>query len=117
MLGFFILLIVLFFFIIPAIRVGLTVHRVNKRTRQFFDNAMHNAANPHKPKERKPGWSKPEPHEKVYKPADGEYVEWEEVKITRTETSQTTDSNGYTHLQVDSQVIDVEWEEVNPTKK
>lgn len=120
MLGFFILLIVIFFFVIPAIRVAVTVHRVRKRTRQFFDNARQAAeggANRSSTKERKPGWSEPTPHNKVYRPADGEYVEWEEVTITHTETSQTTDNQGNTHLRVDSQVIDVEWEDVNTGKK
>ncbi|MDE7412049.1 MAG: DUF4834 family protein [Paramuribaculum sp.] len=121
MLGFLLILFIIFI-LIPIIRTALTMNRIRRQAREFFNNARQTAdagANRSRTKERKPGWSKPSPRKKVYRQADGEYVDWEEVSISETQTSytSTTDSNGYTEIKADTQVTDVEWEEINVTDK
>lgn len=101
----------------PAIRTILALRRAQKQAQQAFSQARR-AAQEESRRNRPGGWSAGEagsapqqqPRRKKIDPSVGEYVEWEEVKVSST----TTDSSGKsTRTTVtEEQITDVEWEEL-----
>lgn len=63
-------------------------------------------------KHRKAGWQRAQ-HAKKITPDEGEYVEYEEVKISidTTETDGRTTTETHTEI-IDQQIVDVEWEDL-----
>lgn len=54
---------------------------------------------------------KPEPRKKKIDPNVGEYVAFEEIKASTTVT-ESTESDGSTRIEVESQIEDAVWEEI-----
>lgn len=73
---------------------------------QQFDRAAGHTASP---RERKGGWSNPLKRRKKIDPAVGEYVRFTE---TATTVTAETDSEHKTEIHAESQITDVEWEEL-----
>lgn len=64
------------------------------------------------------GWSYPTPKKKKIDPEDGEYIKYQEVKITVTQTSDKAAAsrqeapNASRSYTVEEQITDVTWEEI-----
>lgn len=111
--GTFLLILIVCFVVIPLFRAWLAVHRLRNQARESFRQA--NAEAERHRRERRPGgWSRSRNTQsnKKYAPSDGEYVEWEELKVESSSTTFSSDPNGQTTIETESQVADVEWEEI-----
>lgn len=99
----FFLLLLLFFIVIPALRVMWRISQIRSafKKQQQRANDMFNRA-------RQP---KPEPRKKKIDPNVGEYVAFEEIKASTTVT-ESTESDGSTRIEVESQIEDAVWEEI-----
>lgn len=99
----FFLLLLLFFIVIPALRVMWRISQIRSafKKQQQRANDMFNRA-------RQP---KPEPRKKKIDPNVGEYVAFEEIK-TSTTVHETTEADGSTRIKVESQIEDAVWEEI-----
>lgn len=94
---------IIFFVVIPAVRVYMTVRRAQKQAREFFDrgsnyNSKQNRRNPHQHQ-----------REKKIDPDVGEYVDFEEI------ASYSDPSSSYAEkvdFKAESQIEDAEWEDV-----
>lgn len=108
--GTFLFLLLLFFVIIPLIKVGWRIwqaQRTFSRMQQQMHDTMYGG--------RRPGagtaTATPKRRKKKIDPEMGEYVAFEEV---RAEASQTTETNagGTGSFRTESQVEDAVWEEI-----
>lgn len=99
----------IFFVVIPIFRVGAAIYRARRQARQFFDNFGRNGAGA--PADETA--AAPKPKKKKIDPADGEYVQFEEIESTTTVDSKT-DSAGHTTTTVETeqQIVDIEWEDI-----
>lgn len=104
---FFILLILFVWFILlPALKVYRAYSNLRKQARDFFGgNPRTDKQTPHGDPSRAP-----KPKRKKIDPNIGEYVEFEEITVSTTSTSE----NGHTttNYRRESQVTDVEWEDI-----
>lgn len=106
----YIFLIILAVWIVPRIVRGyLFVHRIRKQARSMYEQ-MYNTAGPQpgNPTKRRPGWSAPAPRRKKIDPEIGEYVKFQEIAVTETDTARSEDTT-YT---VEQQVSDAVWEDI-----
>ncbi len=105
-----ILIILAIYILPPLIRGILTINRFRRSTRQAYE-AMYGNRN-RRPQERKAGWSgKPSDKKKKIGKDVGEYISFEEITVTETE-STVSDNAGNTFTEVEQQITDVEWEDV-----
>lgn len=104
MFGTFLLLLLIFFVVIPLCKIGWRVwnlHRQWQRATQGMRDAYAAAQNAAKKA------AKPKKKKKI-DPSVGEYVAFEEVKTTATYTSTSTG----TTFRAESQIEDAVWEEI-----
>lgn len=101
---FLLLVLVMYFIIVPIIKALLMVQRLKNQARDMFnratgrstgDSSNHNNSQPQHPR-------------KKIDPGIGEYVEFEEIEVT----SQTQNDNGNVSYRTENQITDVEWEDV-----
>ncbi len=114
--GFFGLLLLIFFIwfvLMPLIRVFTTAHRAQKTFRQAT-SAFQQAQQGPQPRQRRAGWTRPEPRRKHIDPEVGEYVKFQERELTEEELRQRQDgSTTYTRTTYsESQIEDAEWEDI-----
>lgn len=109
------LLILLFFFVIwPAIKRIWRVwclHTVRKQAGNIFEQAFGGANYPEpETRRRRAGWSKAtQVHKKI--PHDvGEYIQYEDVECSSTIYTNTDNTTTYTSTE--TQITDVEWEDI-----
>lgn len=112
--GFLIALLVIFVvlpWVIKQIFPWLLKRHLRKRFGNIFDQQM-----PHggydEPEERKGGWSAPPPRKKKIDPETGEYVKFQEVKVEATLSETDADGTRSSHIQVEEQIVDIDWEEI-----
>lgn len=107
------LLFILFivFIVVPIVRVMLTIYRARRQTRRFFDQFRTAAGGGASQQQKRPGDARQQPRrpKKKIDPSVGEYVAFEEIKSTVSE-SDADASAAYT--EVEQQVEDVEWEDI-----
>lgn len=100
--GTFILLILIFFVIIPLLRGIVAVYRARRAARKFFDQFRNPAAGSQSAPEQ------PRPKAKKINPEYGEFVAFEELPA-----DGTPDNTGHTRdVRPEPQVVDVEWEDI-----
>ncbi|MDE6642860.1 MAG: hypothetical protein K2K27_02020 [Muribaculaceae bacterium] len=100
----FLFLAFLFYFIIlPIIKGMMFVSKVRNQTRDMFNQATGRGSG------KKQNNSQPQPKQKKIDPNVGEYVEFEEIEVTATDSSGNTTHVNY---QKETQITDVEWEEI-----
>lgn len=104
------LLLFLFFIVIPLVRVTWFLYKARRQARRFFDSMSSGASG----KGRRSSEPERPVHRKKIDPSVGEYIDFEEVTVTKTST--TTDASGKTTTTTstvtESQITDVEWEEI-----
>lgn len=117
----------LLFLFWPVIKAMLAINKARNQARQMYEQAQR-AADDEARRRRPGGWSAPSGHTrhrprhtgKKINPDDGEYVEWEDIKVSSSTYSSTTDTkngNGRTRFTAEEQVVDVEWEDLPPKNK
>ncbi|MDE5573240.1 MAG: DUF4834 family protein [Muribaculaceae bacterium] len=107
---FFLLLLGIFVWVIviPIIKGVMLVNRVRNNARDMFNRATGRSNNG---SQGKTGGNESVKRKKIDSSV-GEYVEFEEIQVTQTET-QTTADGGQTTYKAESQIVDVEWEEIS----
>ena len=111
--GPFILLLLIFFVVIPVCKLlwrGWQFHRrwkdatANLRDAyaRAYGDRTRSGRQSHQPKRKK----------KKIDPNVGEYVAFEEIHVSQTTTSQAGDTHGNTSFRAESQVEDAVWEDV-----
>lgn len=104
--GTFLLLLVLFFLVVPLIKSMAAIYRARKAARRFFEQFRQDPASS---SSQNRGSYRPEPQRprKKINPDDGEFVQFEDLPADsgsdRTTVSETI---------VEQQVVDVEWEDI-----
>lgn len=103
------------FIVIPLIRAlwaGYKLRRKMKNAFRDFQEQMHQQAQHQE--SRSGGWQNHTPQDKKkFDRSQGEYVEWEDVKITETTTPPPiNDSRSSANIEKESQISDAEWEEI-----
>lgn len=113
--GTFLLLLFIFFFVIPLVRGVYTVYVMRKKMRDAM-NSMYEAqqaqARSREPQQRRAGWTaSPVRRRKKIDPAVGEYVKFEEITVVTAETRSESDSSRR-NFTPEPQVSDADWEDV-----
>ena len=115
------LIIILIFGLIYIFRHSITLWLINKATRnaqnqfsQMFEQQFGNMgfAADDTPPERKAGWDKPRQRKKKYAATDGEAVSFQEITVEHTETHTADYSSTSTHIEIEQQIVDAEWEDI-----
>lgn len=109
-----ILAFIIIFFVWPAAKLAYKVKRANDQAREQFEEMRREAER--RTRQNRPGGWHTDHHtpKKKYSSTEGEYVEWEEVKVsTETTTQSSTDHT----TRVEQQITDVEWEDIKITKE
>lgn len=96
-----------------------TVRKLQQHANDMFDQFSgaqtgHDTRQSSSSRQRQSGWNYAKPAKKIYRD-EGEYVEWEDVKTTVSET-KAADSTYKTYgpTSVDEQqIVDAEWEDIN----
>lgn len=103
---FFLFIFIILPVIITLVRAAFLVHRARKGIRDAFrgtnnaDNSEQSADTPRRSKK--------------IDPDEGEYVAFEEISVTATETSENGRSG--TRYTVEQQIVDAEWEDIPDNK-
>lgn len=106
--GLILLILFLWFVLRPVLRFFLTVRRIQSEARRAAGQERQGEP---KPRERKAGWTPPAARRKKFGSDIGEYVEYEEITATSTPpATKQAESGG--HTRVESQIVDVEWEDI-----
>lgn len=117
--GTFLLLLFIFFIVIPLVRVMWTVNSMRRKARkameQMADRQKREARR--RESERRPGgWSPARSTEKIFSKSDGEYVEFEEVSVTVESERAAADEPPHRRMRkgasMEQRIIDVEWEDI-----
>ena len=98
------------------------VRKFNNRTRDIFEQfSRQSGANSQtqtdQPRRNKTGWDRPATEKKIAR-EEGEYIEYEEISVSRTETTVSTDLDGNqtetetTTTVTEERITDVEWEDL-----
>lgn len=111
--GLLLLLILIWFVVVPLLRVASAVNKARKTFRQA-QHVYERAQRGESPFERKAGWSQPHPRRKRIDPSVGEYVKFQEIRLTAEELRERSDGTAeYTRsTYAESQVEDAEWEDI-----
>lgn len=110
-------------FLYKAVRFILRGVRQYKQTRNAWEDFYRQATG--QDFTRKKGKAKtakdsdtPAPRRKIFSREDGEYVEFEDIIVSETETTSSTSSDGKTYEKTtrttvtESQIVDAEWEDI-----
>ena len=117
--GTFLLLLFIFFIVIPLGRVIWTVSSMRRKARKAMEQMaerQQREARRREAERRPAGWSSARSTEKIFSKADGEYVDYEEVTVS-VETEQTasyepTNRRMRRGATMEQRIIDVEWEDI-----
>lgn len=110
--GFLLLILFIWFIVVPLLKVASLVNRARKGMRQGA-RGFQRTDNPDEPTPRKGGWSAPRRKRKRIDPSVGEYVNFQEIKLSSDEIEQRNRDNNRTRTTVtESQVEDAEWTEI-----
>lgn len=86
----------------------MTVRRLQNEARRAAGQGRRGEP---EPRERKAGWATPAARRKKFGRDIGEYVEYEEVATNPTPpATKRAENGGYTRCE--SQIVDVEWEDI-----
>ncbi len=110
--GFLLLILFIWFIVVPLLKVASFVNRARKTMRQGA-RGFQRTDNPDEPTPRKGGWSAPRRHRKRIDPSVGEYVNFQEIQLTPAEIEQRSRDNTRTRTtHAESQIEDAEWTEI-----
>lgn len=115
--GTFLLALFIIFIVIPLCRVAWTIYKLRRDTRKAFNqfqSGMNNQSRERQRENRPAGWQTPHKEKKIDR-SQGEYIEYEEISVT--ESSTTTTSDGETtgtieETETNRRIVDVEWEDI-----
>lgn len=120
--GAFLLILFILFVVVPLLRGAWTIYKLRRQARRAFE-AMHReneSERRRRESENRPaGWQQAEGRRKIISKNEGEYVEWEEVEVTEETTTASSDqaqSRRRTRTVGEQRIVDVEWEDVKPSK-
>lgn len=111
--GTFLLLLFIFFFVVPVVRVAYTVYKVRKKMRDAM-NGIYGAQqnqNSGGRQQRKAGWSTPDARAKKIGKDVGDYVAFEDLPAESGagNTASTSERNG---IATEQQITDADWEDL-----
>lgn len=110
--GLLLLILFIWFIVVPLLKVASFVNRARKGMRQGT-RGFQSTGSPDEPTPRKGGWSAPRRHRKRIDPSVGEYVNFQEIRLTPAEIEQRSRNNARTSTTpAESQVEDAEWTEI-----
>lgn len=100
--GTFLLLLILFFVVMPLVRGMLALYRARRAARKYFEQFRRNAGN-----QQQNTGPQPRKARKKINPEDGEFVSFEEIP-----GKNDSDNKKQTKVTVEQQIVDVEWEDL-----
>lgn len=110
----FLLLLFIFFFVLPVVRLAYAMYKVRKQVRDTM-NGMYNAQQKrdaaNQQQQRKAGWSTPDARAKKIGEDVGDYVAFEELP-TDSASAKTESGRVNSNIATESQIIDADWEDV-----
>ncbi|MDE6267656.1 MAG: DUF4834 family protein [Muribaculaceae bacterium] len=101
-----------YYVILPVVRGLMQLNRMRSNARDFF-NSMNQQAAGARSRDSQP--QQPAPKKKKIDPSVGEYVDYEEITVEQTTVNATTTTDGSsssTSIDVEQQIVDVEWEDI-----
>lgn len=101
--GTFLLLLLIFFVIVPLVRGAVAVYRARRAARKFFDQFRNPGA-----ESRSAAPEQPQPKAKKINPEDGEFVAFEDLPVYGSSEQESCAAD----VKPESQVVDVEWEDI-----
>lgn len=102
----FLLLVLLFIILKPLIRVIWTVWKAMRQVKNMNADASRQQSH-------RPGNNRPRRKKKIFQRDEGEYVDFEEIEVTETRSTDTAGNRRYTGSRpADSRVTDAEWEDI-----
>lgn len=110
------LLLLILFVLWPIVRFLYAIWKVRSSYNATVNEARQ-AAREAEAASRPAGWSAPRAQKsKIYSPSEGEYVEWEEVSASETETTTDPDGNTTTRhtstTYTSERITDADWEDL-----
>ncbi len=109
--GTILLILLIWFIIIPIARVLWAGRKVYRQYKKAAEQAAGQTSNPYHQK-RKGGWGKHQHQKKKFDKNVGEYVDFEEINAPQPHYSATSDNTQAPHSSRESQIEDAEWEEI-----
>lgn len=108
----FLLLLLIFFVIIPIVRTMVTILRARRSARQFFEQFTGNAHSGRQRRTEPRHTPEPEyqPQQKKIDPDEGEFVAFEDLPAEPDRSSDDKPKTG-TDI-IEPQIVDAEWEEI-----
>lgn len=110
--GTFLLLVFIFFIVIPGLRIAFTLYKMRRKVRDAMEQmygAQQQASGHGAQQKRKAGWSAPgKPRKKIGKDV-GEYVRFEELPAT---TSSDATGTEHPYTGTEPQITDADWEDI-----
>ena len=101
------LLLLIFFVIIPLVRASMAIYRARRAARKFFDQFRQPSAGGAAAKSPEPG--QPKAKSKKINPEDGEFVSFEDLPADASAQENTIE---YQSVTIEQQIVDVEWEDI-----
>lgn len=110
------LLILLFFVILPLLRGAIAVYRAQRQAREMFNmfTGRGQSSGGHSNAGNRQADTASRQKKKKIDPSVGEYVEFEEIHTTATASSQSGRST--TTTEIEQQIVDAEWEDIPNSK-
>lgn len=100
------LFLLIWFVIIPLVRIAIAVHRARKRVREVFGGmggSTDDVGNSRSDNE-------PPRKAKIIDPSVGEYVAYEDIIVSAEETNKNSGTT--TRYTIEQQIVDAEWEDI-----
>ncbi len=116
--GTFFLALLILFVVYPLCRAAWAVYKLRRQARRAFEDMNRKRTAEHRRREaenRPAGWQQAS-RRKIFSKNEGEYVEWEEVDITVDAGADTARSSRRSRDVEEKRIVDVEWEDVKPSK-
>lgn len=104
--GAILLFLLIWFVIVPLVRIAIVVHRARKRVREVFGGMGGNA----EASDDNRHYNEPPRKTKIIDPSVGEYVAYEDIIVSSEETNKHSGTT--TRYTIEQQIVDAEWEDI-----
>ncbi len=111
--GTILLILLIWFIIIPIARVLWAGRKVYKQYKRAAEQATGQAGNPYRQRqEHRGGWGERQHQKKKFDRNVGEYVDFEEIETPLPHSTTASGNTQPPHSRSESQIEDAEWEEI-----
>lgn len=86
----------IWFILLPILRIGWKINTVRRQAGKAFQQMADDrqrAADRQQRDRRQAGWQQGPATDKIFSKTDGEYVEWEDITVTPTETTSSASTS------------------------